>query len=211
MTTEALLAFFLVSVVATATPGPAILYVLSAGISGGSRGSGLGTLGILSADAVYFLLTVAGLGTFLLASYSLFVLIKWIGAAYLLWLGARLLWLAVFPSDGPTLQSPQTQTRRGWLAGGFAVHAANPKALLYFGSIVPQFVRPERALLPQIATLGVIHLLTATTVMLAYGFFAARIGAYARNAWFSRTLHGVAGTMLIAAGAGLASIKRRIE
>lgn len=64
------------------------------------------------------------------------------------------------------------------------VHAANPKALLYFGSIVPQFLRPEKPLLPQIATLGLLHLLTALTVLLSYGLFAAQVRAYARNPWF---------------------------
>jgi homoserine/homoserine lactone efflux protein len=109
------------------------------------------------------------------------------------------------------MQSARTPSRTRWLSGGFMVHAANPKALLYFGSIVPQFLRPQDALLPQIATLGLVHVLTALTVLLTYGLFAARIRAYARNPWFSRSLYGVSGAMLIAAGAGLASLKKGVE
>jgi homoserine/homoserine lactone efflux protein len=211
MAIETMLAFLLVSLVATATPGPAVLYILSAGISSGARGYGPGALGILCADALYFLLSVAGLGTFLLASYTLFVVVKWAGAAYLIWLGLRLLWLALSGTEYAAVDSPKAPTRTRWLSGGFMVHAANPKALLYFGSIVPQFLRPQGDLLPQIAALGVIHMLTALTVLFAYGLFAAQIRLYARNPWFSRTLYGASGSMLIAAGAGLASLKRSAE
>ena len=94
LSVEAIVSFLLVSVVATATPGPAVLYVLSAGISGGLRGYGPGALGILCADLLYFALSMAGLGTFVLASYHLFLAIKWAGAAYLVWLGLRLWWVA---------------------------------------------------------------------------------------------------------------------
>lgn len=209
MTLETCAAFFLVSLVATATPGPATLYVLSGGISSGLRGYGLATLGILLADAMYFLLSIAGLGTFLLASYRLFVLVKLAGAAYLIWLGLRLLWTAFIQRDG--VAAPAAGIPRGtrWLSGGFMVHAANPKALLYFGSIVPQFLHPADPLLPQVAALGVLHVATALAVMLTYGFFASQIRVYAHNVWFARSLNGASGALLIAAGVGLASIRRR--
>ena len=211
MSIEAIISFFLVSVVATATPGPAILYVLSAGISNGFRGYGPAGLGILCADVLYFVLSMAGLGTFVLASYSLFLAVKWAGALYLVWLGLRLLRLAVTGGESPSIPSDKSPSRTRWLSGGFMVHAANPKAVLYFGSIVPQFLRPEKPLLPQIVTLGLVHTLTALAVMCAYGMFAARIRTYARNPWFSRSLYGVSGTMLIAAGAGLASMKKSVQ
>ena len=210
MTLDTSLAFLLVSLVATATPGPAILYVLSGGISNGLRGYGPATLGILLADLMYFLLSIAGLGTFLLASYRLFVLVKLLGAAYLIWLGLRLLWTAVFRHEGfaasATNAIPST-TR--WLSGGFMVHAANPKALLYFGSIVPQFLHPAEPILPQMAAIGVLHVVTAMGVMLSYGFFASQVRVYAGKPWFSRSLNGASGALLIAAGVGLASIRRR--
>jgi threonine/homoserine/homoserine lactone efflux protein len=208
MTIDVILPFFLVCLVATATPGPAILYVLSAGISGGLSGSGRAVSGVLCADALYFLLSVTGLGTLLLASYSLFVLVKYAGAAYLVYLGVRLLWLAIVRPEAGMAGLTQAPVHTRWLSGGFMVHAANPKALLYFGSIVPQFLRPEQPLLPQLAVLGLLHLVTAFGVMFVYGFFASRIRVFAGRPWFSRTLHAASGTMLVAAGAGLASIKQ---
>lgn len=211
MALEVIIPFLLVSLLATATPGPSVLYVLSAGLSGGTRGYGQGAIGILCADAIYFLLSMAGLGTFLLASYQLFMLVKWLGAAYLVWLGLRLLWLALVRPENVAIDSSKAPARARWFSGGFTVHAANPKALLYFGSIVPQFLRPGDAILPQVVTLGILHLLTALTVLSAYGYFAARIRVYASTPWFSRTLNAASGSLLIAAGAGLASIKRGVE
>jgi homoserine/homoserine lactone efflux protein len=208
MATQTLLAFLLVSIVATATPGPAVLYVLSAGMSGGPRGYGPGVLGILCADAMYFVLSIAGLSTFLLASYGLFLAVKWAGAAYLVWLGCRLLYAAFSGTASPAGASTKTPSQTRWLSGGFMVHAANPKALLYFGSIVPQFLRPSEPLLPQVTLLGLVHVLTAMSVMMAYGMFAAQIRVYASRPWFARTLYGTSGAMLVAAGAGLAAIKR---
>jgi threonine/homoserine/homoserine lactone efflux protein len=209
MTLDTAIPFLLVSLVATATPGPSVLFILSAGLTSGKRGYVPGAAGILTADALYFLLSVVGLGTFLLASYHFFLLVKWAGAAYLIWLGLRLLWLAFVRAEGMAVDAAKAPTQTRWFSGGFMLHAANPKALLYFGSIVPQFLRPAEPLLPQIAALGVIHLLTALTVVVVYGFFASRLQACAHNPWFSRSLHGVSGTMLIAAGVGLASIKQK--
>lgn len=207
MAWEMIVAFLLVSFVATATPGPSMLYVLSAGLSGGTRGYGRGAFGILFADAMYFLLSMAGLGAFLLASYRLFLLVKWLGAAYLVWLGLRLLWQAFVRPETVSFESHASQRSR-WFSGGFMVHAANPKALLYFGSILPQFLRPGDAILPQVIILGVLHLLVALTVLSAYGLFASRIRVYVHNPTFCRTLHAASGSLLIAAGAGLASLKR---
>ena len=75
---------------------------------------------------------------------------------------------------------------------------------------MPQFLRPEKPLLPQIATLGLLHLLTALTVLLSYGLFAAQVRA-TQNPWFARSLYGVSGSMLIAAGAGLASLRKSAQ
>ncbi len=211
MMLEGIVPFLLVSVVATATPGPAALCVLSAGMSNGLRGYGPGTLGILCADVLYFVLSMAGLGTFILASYHLFLAIKWAGAAYLVWLGLRLWWVALARAGEGVVEAKRTPSRTRWLSGGFMVHAANPKALLYFGSIVPQFLNPKDALLPQIATLGAIHMLTALVVLTTYGVFAARIRVYARNPWFLRSLYGVSGSMLVVTGAGLALLKKSGE
>src|SRR6202035_3087037 len=73
------------------TPGPAVLYVISSGLRAGARRSMFSNLGILAANAVYFALSATGVGALLVANYDLFRAIKWIGAAYLIIIGARAL------------------------------------------------------------------------------------------------------------------------
>lgn len=211
MTPHWIAAFFLVCLVATGTPGPSVLYVLSAGISGGFRGSGRAALGVLSADAIYFLLSVTGLGTLLLASYSLFLAVKYAGAVYLIYLGLRLVAAALSRRQQGLAGLDDGARRTRWLSGGFMVHAANPKAILYFGSILPQFLQPSQPLVPQLVALGLVHLATALAVLVTYGFFASRVRMLADRPWFCRTLHGTSGAMLIAVGAGLASIRRSAQ
>jgi len=69
------------------TPGPAVLLVISQGLTRGSGASGLASLGILAANLIYFGVSATGLAAVLLASYEVFALIRWVGAAYLIWLG----------------------------------------------------------------------------------------------------------------------------
>ena len=96
MSLDTILAFSLVTIAAPAAPGPTVLYVASCGLNHGVRGYVAGSLGILVADLIYFLLTVTGLSAILLTSYELFSLIKWLGVAYLIYLGLRLI-LSEFP------------------------------------------------------------------------------------------------------------------
>src|SRR5215471_17812785 len=111
------------------TPGPAVLYVVSTGLRRGGRSSVWANLGILSGNAFYFLLSAAGLGAVLLASRDVFVVVKWCGAAYLAYLGLRLI---VAPGREPIAESdsamPDSSTSSGGiLRAGFVLQAANPK------------------------------------------------------------------------------------
>ena len=91
MSLEAWLAFCLTETVLCFTPGPAVLLVVSIALGGGLR-PGLGaSLGILAANTLYFAISATGVAAALVASRELFLLLKWVGAAYLVWLGLRLL------------------------------------------------------------------------------------------------------------------------
>lgn len=200
--------FFLVSLVATATPGPSIVYVTTQGVAHGLRPAAAAGSGVLAADALYILLSITGLTAILIASHEVFTLIKWAGVAYLVYLGLRLL-AAGFSAQPDPAAAPRAiaSPRRSFL-GGFALHAANPKALLYFGSLVPQFIDPSRPIAAQLVFLAAIHLATAGCVLGAYSVFAGRFHGSSINARVRRAFNIATGGFFVSAGISLALMRR---
>ncbi len=103
------------------------------------------------------------------------------------------------PNDAAASKS----SARVW-ARGFAVEAANPKALLFFAALLPQFIRPDQPVVPQVAILGVASVLVEFLVLAGYGFCAGRASELARRPRFVKATNYVSGTLLVGAGAGLA-------
>jgi homoserine/homoserine lactone efflux protein len=201
------LLFVMTETVLSMTPGPAVLYVLSQALRRGASKSVWASGGILSANGVYFALSATSLGAILVASYKIFFLIKWVGAAYLIYLG-----LQSILSKAPVLTLPETGLRSmgGWriLRDGFFVQGANPKALLFFTAILPQFIDPHHAIAYQVLILGVSSVLVEFTVLFVYGQLAGRALAAARNPRFESWTNRIAGSFLIMAGLGLARLRR---
>lgn len=185
------------------TPGPAVLFVLSHGLAGGGRASLWANAGILTANAFYFALSALGLGAVLLASHEVFTVIKYLGAAYLVYLGAR-----TIHGAGLALQadSAARATTEDWrtLTRGFALQAANPKAIIFFVALLPQFIDANQAVAPQVVILGVTSVVIEFFVLAAYGYLAARAATIAREPKFVKVTNRVSGGMLVAAGAGIA-------
>jgi threonine/homoserine/homoserine lactone efflux protein len=202
--------FFFVSLVSTATPGPAVFYVTSQGMFGGMRSGLPAALGILAADFLYIALSVTGLSAMLAASYELFTLLKWAGAVYLIYLGARLL-RSTFSKSTDTAPTLVPVGYRSSFLSGFALHAANPKALLYFGSLVPQFVNSTQPLGPQLASLAGIHLLTAAGVLLTYAALSSHLRGYEVRVRMNRAFKVVAGSSLVGAGVSMALLRKGSE
>jgi threonine/homoserine/homoserine lactone efflux protein len=196
------------------TPGPAVLYVISSGLRAGARRSIASTLGILAANAAYFLLSATGVGAVLAASYNLFFAVKWIGAAYLVFIGLRALFgkaALVAPPDGAA-----DNTARRLFRDGFILQASNPKAIVFFSAVLPQFLdlRPDShgglhaTILMQVAILGVTSNVIEFFVLLGYGAAAGQASAFARQPRYANWTNRIAGVLLMGAGAGLATLRR---
>jgi threonine/homoserine/homoserine lactone efflux protein len=207
MTFQLWLFFVMTEAVLSMTPGPAVLFVLSQAIKRGPGKSVWASCGILSANTVYFALSATSLGAVILASYRLFFLIKWIGAAYLVYLG-----LSSFFSKSSVLSLPEEKepSRSGprILRDGFVLQAANPKALLFFTAILPQFIDTHHHVAFQILLLGISSIVVEFAILFTYGELAGRALATARNPRFEKITNRIAGSLLIGAGVGLARLRR---
>jgi homoserine/homoserine lactone efflux protein len=185
------------------TPGPAVLFVLSHGLTRGGRASLWANAGILAGNAFYFVLSALGLGAVLLASHRVFTIVRLAGAAYLIYLGARTvlgsgLGVRSTAIGGATTHSWQTLTR------GFALQASNPKALIFFVALLPQFIDAARPVAPQVLILGITSVVIEFFVLAGYGYLAGRASVLAREPRFATVTNRISGGMLIAAGAGIA-------
>ena len=197
--------FTVTSLVLDLTPGPAVLYVLSSALRAGARLSVFSAAGILSANALYFALSSLGVGALVLASANLFTWIRWLGAAYLLYMGLRAITghRAILPKPGAA--SGDVRPRKLW-SGGLFLQLSNPKAIVYFAAILPQFVNPHAPVAKQIWTLGITATLCEFFVLSGYGIVAGRAAEWARQPRYATWTNRIAGLMLIAAAAGIASL-----
>ena len=199
--------FALTETVLSLTPGPAVLLVLSSALRSGARKSISSILGILTANTVYFALSASSLGALLISFYRVFFAVKWNGAAYLVYLGARTILghSEVLPSGEPA-EASSSFTRL--LRDGFVLQMSNPKAIVFFSAILPQFIDPRRAVLPQIVILGLTSVICEFAVLSSYGVAAARASVFARQPRYAKWTNRIAGSLLIGAGAGLAALRR---
>jgi homoserine/homoserine lactone efflux protein len=179
-------------------PGPAVMFILSTALKAGAKKSIASNLGILAANTVYFALSATGIGALLLSS-KLFLAVKWLGAAYLVILGLRLLFghnEAVRDSNNAIIDHKLHHL----FFNGFTLQMSNPKAILFFSALLPQFLNPHQSVIPQIVILGATSVVIEFSILLGYGMAGSAITPrYAR--WTNR----VAGGLLIGAGAGLAT------
>ena len=163
---SALLAFIALETVLCIIPGPAVMAVVGAAL--GRKRAGFATAaGILTGNTIYFAASALGVMSLIVASHIAFVVLKWCGAAYLAYLGIR---ATASPDAGgidSTAVAGQPTVGKNWV-GGTLTQLANPKAFVFFGAIVPQFVDPRTPLLSQVVILGVASLLVELVTLTAY-------------------------------------------
>ncbi|MGV6847676.1 MAG: LysE family translocator [Marinibacterium sp.] len=208
MTIDLWLTFVAASTALLLIPGPTVLLVLSYALSRGRSVAVASAAGVATGDLIAMSVSLAGLGTLVLTSAHLFVALKWVGAVYLVWLGIGLLRSA--PTSG---QTEVTTPGREVTASNVYLHAAtvtavNPKSIVFFIAFVPQFLRPDQSLLPQIVVLIATFVGLAGLNALIYALLADRMRtAIARPrvlTWFTRT----GGTALIGMGVMSALMRR---
>jgi len=155
------------------SPGPAVLLVMSQGLSRGVLASIWSSCGILAPNTLYFAVSATGIAAVLLESNSPFNVITWIGAAYTIWLGVR-----TFATSGGALSAsagPSASSAR-MFTNGFVLQISRPGLLLFFVAVLPQFILPGRSIARQVLILAVTSIFIEFVVLILYGFLAAQVG-----------------------------------
>ena len=200
---EQFLGFLLAAVLITASPGPDNLMVLGLGMSKGRRQGMVFGLGCALGCLSHTLLAVLGVSALIAASPVAFTALRVGGGLYLLWLG----WNALRSQGGSkTSDGAQAPQSLGSLfAKGLVANAINPKVVLFFLSLLPQFVIPANGQVPgQMLALGVTFTIQAAILFGLLGWFAGAIGAWLnRKPGAGKWLDRIAGTVFVALGVKL--------
>lgn len=187
-------------------PGPTVLLVLSYAIGHGRKVAISTALGVALGDLIAMSASLLGLGALVLASATLFTVLKWVGAVYLVYLGVKLILSA--NSSGLVLPQGQSVSQRGVFWHACAVTALNPKSIAFFIAFVPQFIRPDAALLPQFAILTATFVGLAGVNALIYALMAARMQGVIKCPSVIEWLTRAGGGALIAMGVATATLRR---
>lgn len=206
MSLDLWLTFVAASTALLLIPGPTVLLVLSYALSQGRKVALASATGVALGDFVAMTASLLGLGALVLASAALFTVLKWAGAAYLIWMGVRL--LRAPRSEGLNPVGTSDSSAREVLIHAAAVTALNPKSIMFFIAFVPQFVSLSQPLAPQFIILIATFVGLAAMNALAYAVLADRLRATIRRPSVITWLTRGGGVALIGMGLMTAMLRR---
>jgi threonine/homoserine/homoserine lactone efflux protein len=194
-----LLVFVPVTIILVVTPGPNTLYIIARGLHGGYRAGLISCLGILLATLIHIASAAVGLTVLLSSSTLVFSIIKYAGAAYLIWIGLKTL---ATRRQTESISEVQRQTLGAVFYQGFLVNLLNPKTAVFFLAFLPQFVDPSIARVTlQVILLGIILACLGTTGDCTYALLAGRVGKWlGDNLKLLRLLRFFAGCVYLGLG-----------
>ena len=206
MTLAVWLGFLAASILIAVTPGPGAVISMSTGMRHGYWSALMAILGLQAAILVHLAIVALGLGAVLAAPESASFLIKFLGAAYLVWLGIQKWRAPAIPIDAnvPTVRS------KGLFLQGVLVNLTNPKAIVFIAALVPQFVDPAQPQLQQYLLIAATLCATDLAVMSGYALAAVHLGRWLHDPAAIRGQNRFFGGLFISAGALLAASSRPI-
>ena len=188
------------------TPGPGVFSSISSGLHHGFRLGWWNAVGMQVANMILVAIVSLGLGAILLASETLFAAVKWLGVAYLIYLGI-VTWRA--PAAGFVDEGgDNARTARDVFMRGFFVNLTNPKGIIFFAAILPQFIDVTRPHMPQYLTLAATTFVIDLVTMMGYTALAARVLRVMRDPSHLRWVNRGLGGAFVAAGVALATFRR---
>ncbi len=204
------LAYFLAAWLIALSPGSGAVLSMSHGLQYGVRQTTATIVGLQIGLASILLVAGAGVGALLLASTTAFMIVKVLGAGYLMWLGVKQ-WRAPVDgaaSDAAAPSEPAGLSVRQRLLRGALTNATNPKGIVFMVAVLPQFIDPNKPLALQLAILLVTTLAVDSVVMHGYAFLASRLRALMQSVRARKTQNRVFGGVLMGMGASLLMVDR---
>lgn len=201
MELNSLILFFLTVFPLICTPGPDILFTASQGIAKGRLAALRAVAGVLLGYAAHAILSAFGIAALVSASPLLFSALKWLGVAYLIFLAVQILYSACQEKDGIKLHEQETETISLWR--GFFTSFLNPKGLLMYLAILPQFISPDGNTAFQALVLSALFILGCGVVYSIVGILAAKVHGRRVSDGARRRFEAIAGFMLAGAAVKL--------
>ena len=204
MSLQAYLAFVAACIALALLPGPIVTLVIANGLRHGTRAALINVAGAQVGLAIVIGIVAIGLTSLMATMGYWFDWVRFAGAAYLVWLGVRLVWSPVEGVDADVPSPP----RGGFFLQGFVVLLSNPKVLVFFGAFIPQFVDMSKDHFPQVALLGITFMVIAVMTDAVYALLAGRARKFF-SARRTRLLSRISGGFMIGGGIWLALTRAR--
>lgn len=203
----AFFAFVAASLVLLVIPGPTLIMVVGQALAHGRRVALASLIGVTFGDIFATTLSILGIGTILAASATVFTIVKWAGAAYLIYIGIKM-WRSpvTLPAIDATEQADASRSHV--FRDAFLVTALNPKSIIFFMAFVPQFITHDRPFAPQAVTFIITFVLLGTSVASAYALLAASARNLIRRPKAIRHATRAGAALLVSAGVASALAQR---
>lgn len=192
--------------IATATPGPAVLFVTTNSLLYGWRKTTFAALGNIFGLFVLGLIAITGLGAILKTSAAVYSVVKFLGAAYLIYLGVKLFFKRDGGMNGQVSRPGRADVSviRLFLQA-FGIAVTNPKAIVFLTALFPQFLNTDGSLLPQFSTLISILMASSFTFLILYSLLACKAKGWLSNSGRNRIVNRISGSIFIGFGILLAT------
>lgn len=205
MSLQAYLAFVVACVALALLPGPIVSLLIANGLRYGTRAAMINVAGAQVGLAIVIGIVAVGLASLMATMGYWFDWVRFAGAAYLVWLGIKLI---RSPVEGVSVDETPAPPRGGFFLQGFLVLLSNPKVLVFFGAFIPQFMDMSRPHFPQVALLGATFMVTAVMTDAVYALLAGRARLFF-SARRTRLLSRISGGFMIGGGIWLALTRVR--
>jgi threonine/homoserine/homoserine lactone efflux protein len=208
MSLEIWIYYLLAVLVLTASPGPSSIYCMTSAVTSGWKAGFFTALGSLCAITLILSFSFTGLGVIVASSEITFTIIKWLGACYLIFLGIKSLLSKAEDYSNTASDGKNNESYKGNYISGFIVGASNPKAILFFTALFPQFINPDTELLPQYLVFASTFVVLELFWLMFYTYLGATSSKWLMAKGRAKLFNRLTGSVFIGAGVLVSTASR---